>query len=224
MDIHEKLINVRRANRLLAAYYRRVMTILRMVDRTLEEQRKPTMKFHYWSATHHRDIGRQSTNPIGRWGWDFLTLEDAWFLWTPHGKPTPTATGDLAVFFQHVTDDGYAKVGDSTEPDPTAFRPAEECETFIRIWLYGVARGTCDNYWHRMDENIEASIDDETFFNGMVHQIERSLLKNPSGDALAQCMGWRVSMADLETEDAVQAKIIEPLRAALDTIAVPTTR
>ncbi|MCB9779847.1 MAG: hypothetical protein H6742_14875 [Alphaproteobacteria bacterium] len=223
MDLNEKMQNVRRASRLLAAYYRRVMTILAMVERTLDEKKKLRLKLHYWSSTQHQNIGKQSTNPVGRWGWDFLVLQDTWFRWSTDGKAAPVKPGSVQVYFQHVTDDAYDKPEDGTEPDPATFASVEESQSWVYLYAYALVRGSCEDSWASIDGVFEDTANEEDEWSGEVVVVQSDGLENPSADVLVHYVGWRVPMTDLETEDDVEAKLLQPLRAALDKIVIAPT-
>ena len=220
MELKEKMQNVRRASRLLAAYYRRVMTILGKVERTAEEKKKLRLKLNYWSSTHHSNIGNQSKNPVGRWGWDFLVLQDVWFRWTTDGKGNPSKAGSVVLYFQHVTDDAYEKPDDGTEPDPSAFASADSAESWVQVYAYALVRGACSSSWQDIDALFEDVADEESEWSGDIVGMPTDGLESPSADILIQYVGWRVPMTDLATEDDVEALILQPLREALDRIVV----
>ena len=119
MDLSEQHVNVRKATRVLAGYYRRLLHVLASVERTLEEASSLRLSFLRWDGIHHENVGRQTTDPVSRWGWDFLPLSWAWFRWTTDGKPHPIGPGSAIVAVQHEVDSGYRQ--DGTEPDPMAF-------------------------------------------------------------------------------------------------------
>lgn len=221
MDLSEKMLNVRRATRLLASYYRRVMTILGMVERTLEQQKKLKLKFHRWSSIHHRDMGKQSTNPLGRWGWDFLPLQDAYFMWTTGGGVQPLKTGSVVVFVQHESDDGYEKPDDGTEPDPSEFKAAEKAESWFYVYAYGLARGKCANSWWEVAEVGDEAVADDEDWSGNVCVFEADALDGLSVDGVLQYWGLKVPMSELALEADVEVKIIAPLVEALRRLVVP---
>jgi len=224
VDLNEKMQNVRRASRLLAAYYRRVMTILGMVERTLEEKKKLRLKLHYWSSAEHRDIGRQSTNPVGRWGWDFLVLQNTWFRWSTDGKSRPGKAGSVQVYLRHVTDDAYQKPDDGTEPDPATFAPVDQAQSWIYLYACALVRGSCSDSWDRCDEVFQGTANDADDWSGNIVVVQSDGLENASADILVHYIGWRVPMTDLQTEDDVDSKLLQPLREALDKIVIAPDR
>ena len=115
MDLSEKMVNVRRATRLLASYYRRLIDIMAMVEGVLVEQPKLNLTFRRWGSTYHHNIGYQTKSPVGRWGWDFLPLQDAWFDYTSGGQRVPDGKGNLYVCLQHITDSVYEKNEDESD-------------------------------------------------------------------------------------------------------------
>lgn len=222
MDVTEKLLNVRRATRLLASYYRRVVDIVTLVDRTLESQARFRTKFLRWDAHHHRHIGQQTTSVVGRWGWDFLPVQDATFQWTTDGSKFPAGPGSVFVNIWHQSDDGYAKREDEGEPVPTDFAPVEETETRLYVFLYAVASGDSNDRWSTIERVASEAVDESDWWNQSLHRIPTDALDGADPGTQIRYMGWRIPMSALETQDAVEQQLLAPLRQALDRVVAPT--
>jgi len=218
MDVNEKLVNVRRATRLLASYYRRVVDIITLLDSTLESQARFKLKFLRWDATHHRHIGQQTTSVLGRWGWDFLPIQDATFQWTTGGKKSPTGPGSVYVGMWHQTDDAYESRDDETEPVAHEFRPAAESKTLIHVYVFGVVQGDTPDRWHAVESLGWRSLADSECWDHQLHEVPVDALDEADPGTQIRYLGWRIPMAELETEDDVEARILAPLRTALDQI------
>ena len=53
--------------------------------------------------------------------------------------------------------------------------------------------------------------------------LQLALLDEVSPGKVIHYVGWRVAVHDLATEDDVEAKVLSPLRAALERASVPPT-
>lgn len=220
MELNEKLIHVRQGTRLLAAYYRRIVDILGLVQATLDGKTKLGLRFRRWEPWHTESIGKQTVSPVGRWGWDFVPLADAWFVWSTDKRDTPVGAGSVAVQVDHVTDTGFAVPEDETEPDPSTFRPSSECSTVLRIYVYALVRGACADSWDRIYHVNQDADDARDLHDGRVHVVPTDALAGASADALIRYVGWEVSLADLATEKDVEDRVTRVLEGHLDTIVI----
>lgn len=224
MDLTEKLANVRRAGRLVAAYNRRVMSILGIVERTLEQQPQLGLAFNKWSSTHFNNIGKQTTAVVGRWGWDFLNLYDAWFRWTRDGKTERVVGGakerSVSARIRHIMDDGFAR-GDGTEPDPRDFVDADQAGSWLEIELLCVLRGTSDDTWDQLEAARATALDaGEERWSGDVVTVPIDGVSNPSAEFAMQHVGWRVPMSDVDSAESVAEQVETRLSNALERIVV----
>jgi hypothetical protein len=218
VDLNEKLLNVRYATRLLASYYRRLMTVLGVVDRELVTASHARLRFVRWDPTHHEAIGKQTAAPFGRWGWDFLPLMDASFCWSTDGRTAPTGPGSAAVFVWHQSDTGYAS-GEG-EPDPTAFLPAEEADTELMVYAYALVSGGCAAPWSAIDERFDAE-HDMGFDFGEPRAVPTDGLTGVEPGTVVRYVGWSVRLADLGSEADVEARVLAPLRERLERLLTP---
>lgn len=221
MDLKQKLVNVRRANRLLADYHKRVLDILQMVQAEAESVPGLRLKFQHWQPVHHAHIERQHKNPLGHWAWDFSPLFATWFRWTSEGEEGPRRAGQVAVFAQHVTDTGYEGPPVRRGPDPARFRPAEECETSLHLWIFALVQGTLPATWDQIEHAFEAGDSPFDDMDEVVHDLELPGLPATTAGTLLRYVGWTVSMADLPDEPAVHARVLAPLAARLAAILAP---
>lgn len=205
MDLPEKLTNVRRATRLLAAYHRRLLAIGAAVDAATRALGDGRTRFVEWRPTHHRPIGNQTSSPFDRWGWDFVPLMDAWFWWTTDGRRSPVGPGSLSVMLWHQGDSGYRRGGG--EPDPVGFDPAEQSTTTLSVHVFALAAGPCGADWDAIDKKFGS--DD---VSGAVRECAPAGLDGTGPGTVIRYVGWRVSVADLATETDVEVRLLKPLR------------
>ncbi len=210
MTIDELLLNVRRAIRLLATYNKRVLDIVRLVERMLEAEPDGRFKFR-WLDPASDAPGKRSTNPLGYDEWAFLPFADVSFEWSTDKKNTPEEPGSVNVFVRFVADSAYME---SDDGDPAEFPAAEECESRLEIRVLGLARGSCQESW---DALFDAADEGGGFEQRMGNPVEALALGDldTSDDALVYLKDWRVPLALLTSEEAVEEQILNPLRTAL---------
>jgi hypothetical protein len=224
MELIEKLTNVRRAARLIAAYNRRVMTILGTIERQLQQQQQLGLAFNKWSSTHFSNIGKQTTAVVGRWGWDFINLYDAWFRWTRDGRTDPVVSRSktrlpVAVRVRHIMDDGYSPT-DGTEPDPRSFEDAEKSGSWFEIELLCIRRGSSDDGWDKLEAARDAALSEDVRWSGEVVAVSVDDVSNASTDFAIQHIGWRVSMAELDSAESVSERIEVRLQHAMERVVI----
>jgi len=219
MDLTTKLINVRRATRLLAAYNRRLLGLLSMVDGTLSNTSKLRLKHNRWEPVYHRKIGRQTTAPFGRWGWDYLPLSWMWMRWTTDGKDTPVRKQSTVVSVQHVADTGYSAAHEKAdgEPTPEDFVPVDQTKTELWIWVIAVL-GRSEDRWNTIEEHTEEMLEWEQQLNHQIHTVSVDALESTPAGTELRYVGWKVDVSALETEDDVDTHVLAPIRQALTDI------
>jgi hypothetical protein len=176
------------------------------------------MKFIEWRPTHHDAIGKQTTPPFGKWGWDFLPLLDAWFWWSSDKQAAPATPGSISVVLVHSSDSGYE--ADEGEPDPAAFAPAEESTTTLTIQAYALVSGACSSSWEAIDERFEEE-EGVDFESGAIMTVPTDGLDGVAPGTEIRFVGWTVPLHELLTEDDVEKRLLAPLRANLVEILKP---
>jgi hypothetical protein len=221
-DQRTKLTNVRRAVRLLAAYHTRLLDCLQRIEVEAKEA-SPGLWFQRWEPTHHAPVERSATSPLGRWGWDFVPLQNAWIRWSTNAEDGPKKPGQVAVYVQHIADDGYDnKVKGHRGPDPTKFKDAADCNSLLQIWIYALPVGTSKATWQEIEAAFEAAGLEDLYWDGCVHDLQLpGVSLGPA--AVLRYVGWEVNMADLGTDDDLAPRILVPLRDRLRAIVVPAT-
>jgi hypothetical protein len=215
MDLNEKIVNVRRATRLLASYNRRLMSILTLVNQTTESADKVALKFQMSAPFYHRPMGKQTTSPIGRWGWDYLPLSYAWFRWSTNGKAVPDGPHPVAVTLLHNVDDGYVTSDDQDEPDPSTFGPAEDHRTMIYVTIVAVTSGSSTDSWPSIGQVIVDRFAGHEQLDGVVKDVPTSSLPGTAAGAVVRYVGWEIPVESVASEQDVETLILEPLRKYL---------
>lgn len=214
MDLPEKLTNVRRATRLLAAYNRRLISILSLVNQALESTPKLGICFVRWDPIHHKAIGQQRTAIFGRWGWDYVPLSYSWFQWSTDGEDRPKQAGAVFVAVQHDID-AYQKPVDGTEPDPTTFGPEEAQVSRLRVWITALVSGSSGDTWSRIDEVIEGAFDDAQQWDAARWEVPTAALSATPAGSVIRYVGWEVQMDTIASEHDVDTLLLTPLRQHL---------
>ena len=121
------------------------------------------------------------------------------------------------VYVQNITDSGYARAADGTEPVPEALDSAEESQSELWIYVFAVVQGSCADSWHDIEATFEEKFPDEEQWktDGRLVEMDTAGLSEASDDLRILYAGWQVQMHDLASEDDVVARVLEPLEAAL---------
>jgi hypothetical protein len=214
MDLPEKLTNVRRATRLLAAYYRRVMSVLTLINQANEAIPVVALKFTRWDPAHTDPIGKQTTSPFGRWGWDFLPLSYSTFRWSTEGALTPVRPGSAFVGIWHEVDDGYTSSG-ADEPDPTTFGAAEAQRTRLYVWILALKSGTTTDTWDAIGKVAENAFNAAEQSDGAVRDVPIGSVGGTMPGTVIRYLGWEVPIEAIGTEQDVEVLILQRLRQAI---------
>jgi hypothetical protein len=215
MDLPVKLVNVRRATWLLAAYNRRLMSILTLVNQAAVQAPKVGLKFLRWDPAHNRAIGNQTTSPFGRWGWDYLPLSYSIFRWTTKGEPAPDGPGSMFLGLGHWMDSAYGRTPDPAEPDPSTFGSAEDQRTIITVWLLAVTSGTTTDTWDAIRGVVKTAFEPHERTDGVVKDVPIGSLPGAGAGTVIRYVGWEVAVEEIASEQHVDTLILEPLRKNL---------
>lgn len=206
-DLNERLLNVRRATRLLASYYRRVLDIAKLLETALVDH-DGTIAWLGWSAAHYKNVGQKRVNITQRWAWDQLPFAFSYLEWSTEGGSSPANSGDVFVALQSVTDSGFSKPGGGAEPDPVDFEPAESASTYLQVCVIGLANGACEASWDDIWNQVADEVHDKT-------RIDPQDEWAASEDVQIYSKMLRVDASQLPDRAAVQAQLIEPTLEAI---------
>ncbi len=129
-DLKRTLVDVREAQRLLFAYYRRTMDTVRLLGDQFDGH-----VFYQWSSVVTDHPPMKGTKPFDRWAWDFLPLNSVSFLYTAAGQRSARIhAGDWMLEIHVSTDSEFSHAKDfKAEPDPQTFLPANASRSEIAI-------------------------------------------------------------------------------------------
>lgn len=213
-----KQANVRRAVRLLAAYHTRLLDALQRIEAVADEE-VHGLRFLRWQPTHHHPVDRPGTSPLHRWGWDFVPLQNTTFCWTTNADDGPKKPGQLAIFVQHIADDGYdSGLKGRRGPDPTRFRDADACGSWLWLWAFKLTSGACAATWDEVEAAYEAAEFGEQDWDGERHEVVIPGLPT-AGSARFAYVGWQVRVEDIGTDEEFHRLVLGPLRSRLRLMA-----
>lgn len=206
MDLNDKLANVRNAHRLLAAYNRRLITIVEMLQAHLGQRPELPLSWVERSTTHTRSVGRQTTGLAGRWGWDFLPLSYASMYWSTDGGYKPRHSPSACIQLTHVIDTGWQHKG--SEPDPNTFKNASDCDSELILSVFALCRGTCDMNWTHLDKHGESLWSDEEAYSGKLFDFPADTITGANDDTVVRYIAALVPMVRLEREEDVVREVL----------------
>lgn len=153
-DLRQALIDVRKAYRLIWLYQRRAVDIIKLINKAFGH------KFYVWETEDSigKMPGQKTTDPFGdnKWIWSTLPLYRMSLLYLPPSlEPNRQIMGEWMCEIFVETDTGFSENEDETEPAPANFTPADESNTFLRLYAwYCTQDGTLnwfDGIWNEMD-------------------------------------------------------------------------
>lgn len=213
MDLNEKLVNVRRAVRLLAGWHARVLDMLQKVEIELSAVPGAKMRFLEWRPIQHASVEPPERNPLHRWGWDFLPLQSVCFRWASEGKEQVSGGRSLGAWVQVIVDDGYAKTGVGPRgPDPMTFAPAEECHSWLEIWVVGALNAPAGHRWADIEAAIEEQFDEVDMWSGALVRVTADQMPGLPNTCPVQYAGWRIDLSMIGTEADFTTRVLLPLR------------
>lgn len=191
------LTDVRRAYRLIHAYQRRLWDLLRVVDHDLAQA---GLKFKRWMPMQVSTPPQPKTRFfVERWSWDFLPAYEVGCEW--QGKSVD-AKAIRRVFVIAAADSGYDNQAQG-EPDPSTFEPVEASTTQLRVGLW-TASMTSPNWGEAWEKVEDDAREGETYSLTVKNDIYTYRYH-------------LIDVADLVNEAAVQAKLLQPIKAWLRT-------
>lgn len=139
-ELTRQFVEVRRAFRLVHAYQRRLLDLLRLVgDRVRAAY--PDPNFGMWSPSGYSAPPRSDVDITrGKWAWDFLPLYRFQLDWRSSDRPK---AGALLVGLRHEADTGYGSTGPG-EPDSLKFgeeNPPAVHRTTLTAYVIAVGDG-----------------------------------------------------------------------------------
>jgi hypothetical protein len=162
-ELARSLEDVREAHRLLSAYYRRILDTASLVA-----DQFPRKTFYQWSPVNTTMPPMRGTNPFDRWGWHFLPLNAASFLFTTAGQGVRPLLGDWMLDIHVSTDSEFTQSDVAKgDPDPRGFAPVESSRSEFALIAWKCVSATPDDLtWMRVWS--ESYWPDETAMDGKV--------------------------------------------------------
>ena len=141
VELAHQFVEVRRAYRLVHAYQRRLLDLLRVVGDRVRGAH-PALKFGMWVPVGYSAPPRSDVDPTrDKWAWDFLPLYRFQLDWRTDDKPE---SGALLVGLRHEADTGYGTTGPG-EPDALKFHeespPTALFSTTLRAYVIAIGDG-----------------------------------------------------------------------------------
>lgn len=198
-SLSEQMIQVRNAYRLVVAYQRRLLDIVKMTKMQLQKQHRG-LAFYRWGPNKWSRPGVQ--DPTQKWAWDFVPLCQCDIGWVTSALPVP---GSFWVWLTHEGDSGW-NTEVPGEPDPLTFKPAEECHTRLHAGVLGVTGLTIGaealGDWFGLYDALEPKLTPERLSAGF---------EDNAAAAVARIRELAVNVEELSSPELVTKKLIEPL-------------
>ncbi len=140
-NLKNVLIEVRKAYRLIYLYQKNIIST---IDRFSQEF---PCQFYWWTPTKNSPTPQRSTNPTGRWVWDFLPLYSPAFLYISEGgQASDHSPGEWLLSLELITDSEYDP--DGAEPNPLNFEKAENSETLLIASFWYCKKAIKENWYY----------------------------------------------------------------------------
>ncbi|WP_067587298.1 hypothetical protein [Endozoicomonas ascidiicola] len=155
VELKEVMVDVRQAQRLMVAFYKRVMPLIKDISVELDCEH-----FHYWSPERFNRPSKSTNNPLqGRWEWDMVPMADTYFIFTskPLENKDAVRKNTWMLVVRLVTDSGTeAFNGNHRNWNPLKFKAVEQCETRLELYGYQSQQDTTKDWgywdlWHKSD-------------------------------------------------------------------------
>ena len=196
-ELSAAMTQVRAGWRIVYAWTRRCQDLVHLVHQELGG-----LKFEFveWSPDGYRQPGLNRTPYFARgtWAWDLLPAFSMRWVWRrtlPDGR---VAEAHLYI----RADDGWNKAGGG-EPDPSRWKPVEETQTLLHLYVYvmnGIERPNLE-LWSWLDDG------DEQVWN----QVRSWTSKDGAAGAVARAIVLELDL--LEDAAAVDTLLFGPARA-----------
>lgn len=197
-DIHELLVGVRRAQRLLAAYNRRLLDMAKLLHRAVAEEHDGLEFRQYWPANYAAPgkAGEKSGrwDPTQHWAWDGFPMAFVHLEWATRKNPRK---GAFNLGLKHDIDSGFHKRGIG-EPDPSSFPPAEECASKLSVWVIAV------------QDRTPGQEDWDDLYDGIPEVQSGQVIDVTIKGARLRYGELHLDMAELPDLASVQARLVAP--------------
>jgi hypothetical protein len=191
-DLTRVLSDVRRAYRLLQVYHRRLCDLLDSLHDVLAGG---GLAFDRWEPMNVWRLPKPKT-PFFRpeqWAWDLTPAYQVRCAWEQAAKGR-----SRRVIVEAIADTGYT-ASDEGEPEPSAFKDAEQCATELRVilWTARAKRADWDAAWQKVEQIADPN-------DGESHAVDVDGVEHT-------CRCLRVDVADLVDAQAVREKLLDPV-------------
>ena len=170
--------DVRKAQRLLVAYHKRVMPLIDQIAKELD-----FYEFVEWKPSRY-NLPTKSTNPpVEYWAWDMSPMAHASFLYLHDSvaKTTIASATGWVLKIRLVTDSGMNDAFNDTHKDwdPLKFAPASDCETLIELIAYRPIEPETELSW----KNLAWGFDRMCQLDGELHNVcKRGQVQSNQGE------------------------------------------
>jgi hypothetical protein len=198
--IGDVLEDVRRAHRLVHAYYRRVLDTMRVAVEEVERRCDVPLPYRDWQPYRYSWPRNGDVTDPGRWAWDGLPYAhmEAWF--TSSREPGP---GGVYLSIAHVVDTGFIKEG-KVEPDSRHFLGVEHTTSTFGPVIIVPGGPLTTSKWSNFHAVVEGASNYTGWGDGKVHHLDIE------GSPVAYG-GFDVDLARLATEADLRDNLVEPL-------------
>ena len=194
-QLKEVLMDVRQAQRLLVAFYKRVMPLIKNISADLKCEH-----FYYWNPIRFNRPANGTNNPLdGRWEWDMMPMADTYFMFTsePLDKENRVVTeGTWMLVVKLVTDSGTEAFSRHDRNwNPLKFEDVEHCETRLELYGYQLLEGIDDkwDFWNLWKNN------QYTDLSGQLNSL----------DGKGAFFGCKVNLEGIQNSDSLETDLAE---------------
>ncbi|WP_432471801.1 hypothetical protein [Amphritea sp. HPY] len=198
----ELMLEVRKSQRLLVAYYQRIQDSVKAIADGLG------VKFYVWEPAHFSRLGNLTTNPLSRWAWDMVPLFETCLVFTNAKDANKQSVEEWLLEIRVITDSVFYEEGvGRIEPDPLSIAPPESTESRIEIYAYRPITDQ-NNNWYSSWLEAETPDPKESF------QVDQDLPHVGAGLIGCGLIVQFVDIADQKSLHITINQIAETLRGA----------
>jgi len=203
------LATVRTAYRYVVAYERRVLDGAAAIREAIVEL---DYQFEGWSPLR-RAFPSRNNFPADRWAWDNIPMYAVRFRWNRGGRKENQG-GNSWFFLDHVADTAFEEPRRSGEPDPlTTLRDASESTSVFRARWLKFHEPVSEAHWAlSWDDLVGREFGCPT---AEVWPLEVTTQPSERRNAALTAGGHVVAIDDLESPEHFNARLVEPVVAAL---------